>query len=242
MTPQETRAGILVVEDNPTLRSQLQTVLTYEYRVFTARNGTEGFDVLSRHHAAIDLVLTDINMPKMSGLDLVTRISQTYPALHVLVMTGFESLTMDKKLFQRNVIDYLKKPFSIAQLTERLEYALGKRQPQGFQGDVQVMGLTEIVQLYCTSRATLALTVVRQTTHGEERGVIYFENGMITHALCGEKLAQAAFFYIMTWTQGAFSTSYGTAAAEQTIFESWEMLTLEAARRGDEDASRLINT
>ena len=179
----------------------------------TAGNGREGFSLLSRHHEAIDLVLTDINMPKMSGLKLITRIRQAYPALHVLVMTGFDSLTMNKKLFQRNVIDYLKKPFSIAQLTERLEYALDKRQPQGFQGKVQVMGLTEIVQLYCMSRATVALTVVRPALRRVSRGVIYFENGMITHALCGEKLAQAAFFYIMGWPRGAFSTSYGTAAA-----------------------------
>jgi DNA-binding response OmpR family regulator len=41
MTPQESRAGILIVEDNPTLRSQLQTVLSYEYHLFTAGNGRE---------------------------------------------------------------------------------------------------------------------------------------------------------------------------------------------------------
>jgi two-component system cell cycle sensor histidine kinase/response regulator CckA len=113
---------ILLVEDNATLRESLSDVLAgLGYTVLRAENGVEALEVLRRRHTAVDLLLTDLVMPGMGGLDLYLAASQQYPAMRLLVMTGYPPGDADPELAS---MDWIMKPFNISQLVDKIRALL----------------------------------------------------------------------------------------------------------------------
>jgi two-component system cell cycle sensor histidine kinase/response regulator CckA len=81
---------VLVVEDEPALRSLIELILSEAgYRVLAAADGEEALALVSRGEPALDLVLTDAIMPKLSGPELVTRLREIRPDIRVIQMTGY---------------------------------------------------------------------------------------------------------------------------------------------------------
>jgi len=116
---------IAVVEDEAGLRALVQTVLEQAgYRVLVAANPTEAEALFSRHPGPIDLLLTDMVMPEVSGRELARRVLERSPGLKVLYMSGYSDLTHrpDANL---EGIDLLQKPFSPETLKLKVREALG---------------------------------------------------------------------------------------------------------------------
>jgi len=114
---------VLVVEDEAAVRRLAARVLsTAGYQVLSAANGGEA--LLLYEQAGIDLLLTDVVMPRMSGKELATRLLQIRPGLKVLYMSGFT----DNAIVHHGVLDagthFVAKPFSAAELTRRVREAL----------------------------------------------------------------------------------------------------------------------
>jgi len=104
---------ILLVEDDVGVRTMVQTVLEgHGYRVLIATNGVEGLETFRNHAAEIDLVISDIFMPQMSGEEMYRRICQHDPTVRFLFMSGYmEEATYQALILQRGV-DFIQKPFS----------------------------------------------------------------------------------------------------------------------------------
>jgi len=113
-------ATILVVEDDPRVRSLAQLILHKAgHDVVTASGPVEALAVM-KAQSDIDLVLTDIVMPDMSGFDLVVEVKRIAPGVRVVLMSGS---TADQ--FRRTVDDpFLKKPFTVESLTDAVNRAL----------------------------------------------------------------------------------------------------------------------
>jgi CheY-like chemotaxis protein len=95
---------ILVVADDPVQRLLCKTILRQrDFAVITARDGMEGAEMLAAH-SKVDLVLTDLHMPRMDGIDLMTRIRATpeTAALPVILLTGSSSSGADE-IWLRNL-------------------------------------------------------------------------------------------------------------------------------------------
>jgi PAS domain S-box-containing protein len=110
---------ILVVEDEPALRNLVRTVLEGEgYRVLEAGNGREALEVVERHDEHIDLLLTDVVMPELSGPELVAHLRGLRPDTKVLYVSGYA----DSRLGLRGVAErsVLRKPFSLDELADRV--------------------------------------------------------------------------------------------------------------------------
>jgi len=104
---------ILLVEDNPMLRASVADVLFgLGYQVLQAENGVEALSILS-HEPEVDLVLSDMVMPEMGGVDLHRRLHRDYPALPLLLMTGYPLGERDAELAD---MAWIIKPFSARQL------------------------------------------------------------------------------------------------------------------------------
>jgi hypothetical protein len=73
-------------------------------------------------------------------------------------------------------------------------------------------------------------------TREGEKGVIYFSEGEVIHAECGEMKGAEAFYKIMGWEEGEFVSSIGVSPPVQSIDQNWEHLLVEAMRRNDEKA------
>lgn len=117
---------VLVVEDDAAMRELLLESLGDEgYQVISARGGREGVKKVREN--AVDLVITDIRMPDLDGLDMVREI-RTLPAPpDVITITAFGSIDTAIKAMKLGALDYITKPFEIEQLTLRVERALGDR-------------------------------------------------------------------------------------------------------------------
>lgn len=111
---------LLVVEDDPTLREAIVDTLEMKgYDVKEAPNGIEAVVLLNHHH--FDAVLSDINMPGMDGLELLSHIKQQYPWLPVLLMTAYGDVSQAVQAMQQGADDYLMKPFELRELEALLK-------------------------------------------------------------------------------------------------------------------------
>ena len=109
-------ATILVIDDQQSMRLFLQVALERAgYRVLTAEHGTHGLRVLAQEEA--DLVLVDLFMPEMDGLDLIPRLRKTRPGIKIIAISGGEPYYLDAAE-HLGAIGTLKKPFTAQELLE----------------------------------------------------------------------------------------------------------------------------
>ncbi len=121
---------ILLVEDTGVLLRTLEDLLqSLGYQVLTARSGEEAVQVAEAHKDRIDLVLTDLVMPGMTGHDLVQTLLTSRPDLKSLYMSGYPYAVIAQKGFPGEGVHYLQKPFGLPQLARRLREALGQETP-----------------------------------------------------------------------------------------------------------------
>jgi len=222
---------VLIVDDEETLTWSMAKSLSKDrdkYEVMIANNGKEAFQLLKTNK--IDLVISDIRMPDINGLDLLVMIKKEFPETKVIIMTAYGSADVQKEANQRGSLFYIEKPFEISDIRKIIIDLIGKR--RGFHGKVVGLQLTDIIQMNCLSRLTTALVVTRDG----EKGVIYFNEGEVVHAECGDQKGTEAFYKILTWQDGEFVSNIGFIPPIQTIYQSWEHLLVEAMRRDDDKA------
>ena len=220
---------VLIVDDEETLTWSMAKSLSKDkdkYEVIVANNGKEALNQLKTNK--IDLVISDIRMPDINGLDLLVRIKKEYPETKVIIMTAYGSSDVQKEANRRGSLYYVEKPFEISDLRRIIVDLIGKN--KGFQGKVFGLQLTDIIQMNCLSRVTTALTVTKDS----EKGVIYLSEGEIVHAECGEEQGADAFYRILSWQEGEFVSNIGIGSPIQTIHQSWEHLLVEAMRKSDD--------
>jgi signal transduction histidine kinase/CheY-like chemotaxis protein len=117
---------ILVVEDDRALREALcATLESMNYQVFGAGDGQEALEVFDRNQG-IDLVLSDLVMPKMGGVALYGTLSSRYPDIKMIVMTGYPLAEGDKELLERGILAWLHKPIDSDELAQTLRRVLSK--------------------------------------------------------------------------------------------------------------------
>jgi len=120
-TPDEGLPGgteaILLVEDDQTMRVAAQQLLSkVGYRVFTAVDGEQGLDAFRAHRADLQLVITDVVMPKLSGFDMYGVIRGESRALSVLFMSGFPAPNFRKTVGQDPAVAFVTKPWTASEL------------------------------------------------------------------------------------------------------------------------------
>ncbi len=115
---------VLVVDDEPQICGFISEILNEEgYRVDAAYNGDEAFQLLQRRD--YDLVFVDIVMPRMSGLELISKVRKAYPEMKFVVITGNASLENAIEAANLGVSGYLQKPLSVGKITEITKGLLG---------------------------------------------------------------------------------------------------------------------
>lgn len=127
MSPGEARETILLVDDEAHVVDALaRTVRNGGYRILEARSGREALDVLARE--PVDLVISDIAMPEMSGLDLLRTIRRTHPRIVRIVLTGFASLDSALDAINEGQVDrYLTKPWDKDEMRAAIRESLDRR-------------------------------------------------------------------------------------------------------------------
>jgi response regulator RpfG family c-di-GMP phosphodiesterase len=151
---------ILVVDDEQVIREILADFLAMEgFRVRTAKDGQDALGELSR--TRFDLVLSDLKMPIMGGIELLQAISTHAPNVVTIIMTGFGTVETAIDAMKRGAYDYIMKPFKMEEVVHTVRRGLERRKLQA-----ENLRLKEALSLYKVSEAianSLSLDEVVQT-------------------------------------------------------------------------------
>jgi len=222
---------VLIVDDEETLTWSLAKSLAVDrdtYEVTVVNSGEDALPLLKG--TAFDVVVLDIRLPGMNGLDVLMKVKEKSPATKVIMMTAYGSSEIKARAKARGSLFYIEKPFEIDQLRELIFKALKEGSSKGFDGSITGLQLPDLIQMNCLSQVTTALYVRK----GSREGCIYFEDGQITHAQIGANEGEEALFSILSWSSGSFRFVGGAKAPARTISTNWEYLLIEGMRKADE--------
>ena len=119
---------VLVVEDEERVRESLRGILEgLGYKVLTASDGEEGVRLYGEHLGKIDLVLSDMVMPRMGGRELYRRLKEMDPDARVLILSGYGLGEEVRELISEGVVGFVQKPISMRELARKLRKALEGR-------------------------------------------------------------------------------------------------------------------
>ncbi|MDD3431643.1 MAG: two-component regulator propeller domain-containing protein [Bacteroidales bacterium] len=121
------KRSILIVEDNPELMSFLHNILSRDYRALQASNGLEGWN--KTQEMMPDIIISDIVMPVMDGLDMVKKIKENNNTCHIPIILLSSKASLDDRIkaLEKGIDDYITKPFSASHLTTRIQTLLEQR-------------------------------------------------------------------------------------------------------------------
>ncbi len=221
---------ILIVDDEEDMIWSLQNNLNYKAlnaAIITASSGEEALEILEKE--SIDLIISDIKMPGISGIDLLIKVRKEYPETGVIIMTAFPSPEFKNEAILKGGLHFIEKPFDINDMRKIVRHAL--KEDNLFKGTVAGVELSDLVQVNCFSGATSTLRV---KAGAEEEGVIFFEEGKVVHAVSGEIEGSEAFYKIFAFGGGMIESTKGGESPAHTINCTFEALLIEGTRRIDE--------
>jgi len=109
------KPSILIVDDEKSVRDNLAKYLSAEYTAYTASNGKEALGMLS-DNSDIEVILTDMKMPGMDGIELLEKVQKNYKDIVVILVTGFSTIESAVDAMRRGAYDYLTKPIDLNKL------------------------------------------------------------------------------------------------------------------------------
>ena len=121
---------ILIVDDESSVRKVLRVTLTDAgYEVVEADHGGRGIEVIRSddNMLMVDVIICDIRMPKINGLEAIDFFRQQFPSVPIIVLTGFPDTKMATNLIAKGVVDYLVKPVEDAKLLASVKAAIEQR-------------------------------------------------------------------------------------------------------------------
>lgn len=121
-------AKILIIEDEASIRRVLQNILTEEFpkhQIYDAEDGIKGLEILKKE--SIDLVLCDIKMPKMDGIEVLEKGKEMSPDTHFVMISGHGDLETAVQTMRLGAFDYISKPPDLNRLLQTVRIALDRK-------------------------------------------------------------------------------------------------------------------
>ena len=202
------------------------------WEIHTAASPDKALAILQQK--LIDLVVLDISMPLLDGIQLLGLIHQRYPNIKKVVLTGESDDSHRAACLANGAELFLLKPgdedgwrliFNL--LTSLLRW----EDSDDFVSTLSENGLYNVIQLECVGGNSSVLEVRNQQTAGE----IYIEGGAIVHASAGKLVGEKAFHQLLSLTDGEFRLIPFRAPPARTVQRQWESLLAEAARVRNEE-------
>ena len=121
-------AKLLIVDDEKNIRQGLKQALYSNFHIQTASDALEALDILENNN--FDIVLTDVKMPKLNGIDFVKEVKNRCPQTVCIVMTAYGSIETAVEAMKVGAKDFVTKPLNIDNLEERLLMSFSKQEPK----------------------------------------------------------------------------------------------------------------
>jgi CheY-like chemotaxis protein len=233
------RRVLFVDDDVPfleTVRELMSVMSEGRWEVLTAESASRAFGLLQER--AVDLVVVDVQMGVMDGIQMLSLLNRGYPNVQKVVLTGFANEKYRAACLSNGADLFLEKPTTPAgwqSLHAVLNELIKTRPEEGFRGVLRRVGLQDVIQMECLARSSSVLEVANRAVSGK----IFIATGQIVHAQAGETTGEAAFNQLMSLGGGHFNMRPFTEPPARTISGQWEFLLMEAARKSDEAREQL---
>ena len=211
---------ILIVDDEEDLAWGIAKNLARTHKNFKiecANTGDAALQLIEKKY--YDLVVSDFRMPGRNGLDLLMDIRRRYPQTKFILMTAYGSQEIEEQADKRGSYFYIEKPFEMAYLKQLILEALNL-QDLGFRGSIFSSGIRELIEFICKTRRTSSLIINKE----KQTGRIYFKNGEITHAECGNLSGEKALLEILNWEKGRFKMIPNVFCSKRSILRDWKKI------------------
>ena len=227
------RPKILLADDDPDLLDMYREILAQlpsRPEVQTAGSGARALAMLEAE--PFQLLICDLKMPKMDGLQVLAIVRRKYPALRTVALTAELDEQFRSRAYALGVDLFWHKPGTAQEtrmFTECIESLLGRENEGGFRG-VQSKSLMDLIQLECISQSSSVLRI----TNGPLSGKIWIQNGEPIDAEADDLRGEPAFQKILSWRTGNFEMLPAEPERPRTINTSYNALLLESAQAMDE--------
>jgi CheY-like chemotaxis protein len=230
---------ILVVDDNPTILQLICQSLEKCGEVITA---TDGADALMKAiESKPDMIISDYTMPVMDGRALFDKLRGRKETQNIPFVFLASQKEIDERLRMvlEGVEDYFIKPFfarDLLQQARRITARLLQQRMEkqgggaGIKGKLSEISLIDWMQTLEQGRKTCALML----RSGSEQGTLYFNEGNVNHAVCGELKGDPAVFKVLAWMDGDWEVDFQKSSPERTTTMSTQGLMMEGLRIMDE--------
>jgi CheY-like chemotaxis protein len=230
------RSKILLVDDDQDFLEvywEVLKTLPSKPSIHTASTGARALALLESD--PFNLLIVDLNMPKMDGLQVIAIARRKYPSLKIVVWTCIADEQFRARAYGMGVEQYWQKPGSEQErqhFLDSVESMLQRDLNGGFRG-IQSKSLVDLIQLECLSQNSTTLKI----TNGALVGKIWIHAGELIDAEAEDLKGEAAFRKILGWKTGSFEMFPGDEARPREIFSSYQALLLEMAQALDENVA-----
>jgi CheY-like chemotaxis protein len=227
------RPKILLADDNPDLLElyrETLALLPSRPEIHTVASGSRAIAMLEAEE--FQLLICDLKMPKMDGLQVLAIVRRKYPHLRTVALTAEVDEQFRSRAYALGVDLFWHKPATEHEnklFLECIESLLGRETEAGFRG-VQSKSLMDIIQLECISQSSSVLRI----TNGLVSGKIWIQGGELVDAEATDLRGEPAFQKILSWRAGNFEMLPDEPSRPRSIFKSYNALLLESAQAMDE--------
>jgi len=203
---------VLIIDDEPGIRNVLKDILEDEnYTVFTAEEGLSGLSLVEKE--SIDLVILDIWLPNMGGIDVLREIKQSHPEVEVIVISGHANIDMAVKAVKLGAFDFLEKPLSMDKVITLVKNALAMEDLKKENRQLKYSLFMEDPLIGSSPAMKKIRTLIDQSAASDARILIMGENGT------GKELVAREIHKKSRRCDGPFVT-VNCAAIPDTLLES----------------------
>lgn len=221
---------VLIVDDDELfldiIKQGLQNYKS-QFQVLTASDGVEAIEVLKREY--ISVLVTDLVMPKLDGLELLAHMTRSYPATPCIVMTGYGSPAIKKRAERGEILSYIEKPFD----SNELAGAIIKGLDLSYEGDYLTgISVSSFLQIINMEKKTCFFEI---SSMDKRKGLFYFKEGIPYDALCDDLEGKDAAIEMISWDYVEFRfKSLPKEDVKQRINENLTSLIMEGTKIKDE--------
>jgi CheY-like chemotaxis protein len=227
------RPKILLADDDPDLLDTFRELLSQlpsRPEIHTAPSGARVIAMLEAEE--YQLLICDLRMPKMDGLQVLAIVRRKYPPLRTVALTAEVDEQFRSRAYALGVDLFWHKPATEQErrmFLDCIESLLGRETEGGFRG-VQSKSLMDIIQLECISQCSSVLRI----TNGSLSGKIWIQAGELIDAEAADLQGEPAFQKILSWKAGNFEMLPADPNRPRSISKSYNALLLESAQALDE--------
>lgn len=221
------RKKILIVDDDPVTIKLLQKSLkeVEELDIFTAEDGKKAIKILNREH--FDLLVCDIFMPQVNGLQLLNYVNKHIQGIRVIVLTGDGTLSMEEKIKSIGSYQFYEKPLDMNVFKESVIRELRSSSTSQVHG----INISSFLQLIDIEGKICTLTV---RSHGNV-GYLYFRDGELIAAETDGQRGEKAAFDIISWNNSIIEIADTCQKNKREIEKPLMQILMESARLKDEE-------